>query len=377
MSHSNQRRAARVLYLVNVLGSGGSERNVAAICKHCDRDRLDPVVWTLLDGGDYEPSVREADVPIRCLRRGRSYSPVFALSAARQIARCDADIIHAFNPAIAFYAALARRLCGIRIPMVYYEGNSRSLGPRWRSKVSRWTARQFTHYMANSRASGQFLESKISPRSPVRIIPNGHETECWRAHGDRDEIRRKLGITPEQKLAIFVGRLVEQKRVCDLLDAVARIFPSREALRVIVVGTGSEEVKLKEQVERIGLSEVVRFLGRRRDVPQLLMASDLFVYPSEFDGLANVVIEAALAGLPIVACDAPGVRDAVVHGEHALLVPPRNVERLGAAIADVLDDPKRSQQRADSALQHAMRSYTMESMLHNLSTFYDDILAEA
>ena len=112
-------------------------------------------------------------------------------------------------------------------------------------------------------------------------------------------------------------------------------------------------------------------------MPRLLMASDLFVYPSEFDGLANVVIEASLAGVPIVACDAPGVRDAVSHGEHALLVPPRNVEQLSMAIADVLATPQQSQRRAHSARQHAMRSYTMESMLSNIYAFYDDILAEA
>ncbi|MCH8921597.1 MAG: glycosyltransferase [Planctomycetes bacterium] len=361
---------------MNVLGSGGSERNIAMICKHIDQGRFRPEVWTLIEGGDYEHHVRGAGVPIRCLRRGRSYNPFFALYAARQIARSGADVIHAFSPAIAFYAALARRLFGLRRPMIYYEGNSRDLGSSWKISCTHWTARQFTHLMANSAASAKHLASKVSNSAEIRVIHNGHATDAWKPDGQRVAVRGRLGISPDAQLAVFVGRLAEQKRVCDLVDAVGRIVGRYPRLRVIVIGDGPLEAELKQQAQRERLENVILFLGWRSDVPQLLMASDLFVYPSRFDGLANAVIEAALAGLPIVACDADGVRDVVRHDEHALLVPPQHADQFAAAIVDVLENPQQARARAQAAQQHAQQSYAIGSSLEKLVSFYDEILAE-
>ena len=376
MSRADPQRPPRVLYLVNVLGSGGSERNIAMKSEHIDEGRFRPGVWTLTEGGDYEQHVRGAGVPIRCLQRGRSYSPFFAFYAARQIARSGADVIHAFSPTIAFYAALARRLFGLRCPTIYYEGNSCDVGSSWIISCHRWTARQFTHLMANSAASAKHLASKVSSSAKIRVIHNGHATDTWKPDGQRVAVRERLGIGPDAQLAVFVGRLAEQKCVCDLVDAVGRIVGRYPRLRVIVIGNGPLEAELKQQAQLERLADVILFLGWRSDVPKLLMASDLFVYPSRFDGLANAVIEAALAGLPIVACDAAGVRDVVRHDEHALLVPPQHADEFAAAIVDVLENPQQARARAQAAQQHAQQSYAIGSSLEKLYSFYDDILAE-
>jgi hypothetical protein len=100
----------RVLFLSNTLNAGGSERNVAFFCEKIDRQRYLPQVWTFHGGGEFEAQVKASGITVRNLNRTSAVSPWFALKAAHAIAHADVDLIHAFHPAIAFYAALAKSL---------------------------------------------------------------------------------------------------------------------------------------------------------------------------------------------------------------------------------------------------------------------------
>ena len=114
----------RVLFLVNSLVAHGTERNVASLCEHIDKSRYHPEVWTLIDGFAMEKVVRDAGISLQCLQRRRSFDPIFALRAARKISRQPVDLIHAFLPAIAFNAALAKAVWNAPAPLIYSEGTS-------------------------------------------------------------------------------------------------------------------------------------------------------------------------------------------------------------------------------------------------------------
>src|SRR5579863_5067644 len=98
--------ARRVALFVNTLTRGGTERNVTELCKHMDQARYRPEVWTLVGGGENEQVVRDAGVEINCFHRRHAHSPLFALSAARAIAACNADLFHVFLPSIMIYVGL-------------------------------------------------------------------------------------------------------------------------------------------------------------------------------------------------------------------------------------------------------------------------------
>src|SRR5688572_25917038 len=100
----------KVLLFINTLRTGGTERNLVSICEHIDRNRFDPQVWQLIPGDEFESKVRETGIPIHDLNRKSPRSISFAIRAAWQISRCDADLIHVFLPTAGFYAALARTL---------------------------------------------------------------------------------------------------------------------------------------------------------------------------------------------------------------------------------------------------------------------------
>lgn len=369
-------RPRRVVLFINTLTRGGTERNVTALCRHMDKSRYVPEVWTLLSGGENEQAVRDAGVDIRCLDRRNSRSPKFALHAAREIARSDADLFHVFLPAVMFYVGLSKILFRASQPVVYSEATSLVVQP-WLQPMRAWLVRtQCVGYAANSDASRAFLATYGIPPERIQLIPNGHEVDHFRQPLDRQAVRSAAGWGKDERVAIFVGRLVDTKRVCDLLEATARLrVAGARNLRVAIVGDGPERQALESQTLQAGLGDVVQFMGMRRDVADLLRSADLFVFPSEMEGLSNAVIEAALAGLPIVGCEIGGVRDVVESGRESLLVSTRDPQALAAAMRTYLEQPEVARSHSAAARRRAEEAFAIDGALNRLYRLYDQVLS--
>jgi glycosyltransferase involved in cell wall biosynthesis len=361
----------KILFVVNSLRVGGFERDVATLCKHIDTNRFRPEVWTLLDGGEYEDQVLRSGVRLRNLGRRWARSPWFAWKAAREISRSDADLIHAFLPTIATYAALARRCFGVRQPMVLSIGQSSTgRSDRW---MFRWCSGAFDWLIANSRSAAELGTSLGFAPGRISVIPNGHEVGPGQRVIDRDWIRASLGVGKQDKMLLCVGRLINTKRVCDAVAAVG-LLGAPANVKLVIVGEGPERPALEEQVRKLGLSGSVILAGQRNDVPDLLAAADVFVFPSETEGLPNALIEACLAGLPIVACSVGGVVDVVQDGQTALLVPPRRPHELAGAVHRILTDPVKAGGLAVAAQAQARKTYSIEQSLSALYDVYDQLL---
>jgi glycosyltransferase involved in cell wall biosynthesis len=364
--------AVRVLFLANTLCTGGTERNIVTFCRHIDRTRFEPEVWVLHEGGELEASVRQAGVTVRSLNRGWSKSPLFALRAARRIARSEAAIVHAFLPAIGTYAVLARTIFRCRQPLVFSMGFNYM--PRRHRPLFRLFSRTFDRVVCNSPSVRSVAESVGFKPEAISVIPNGHDLAWYERGVDRGAVRQKLGIAANEKMLLFVGRLTDTKRVNDGISALAIVRTTDPGTKLVIVGDGPERASLEEQARRLGIEKQVVFTGQQADVTNFLMSADVFVFPSEYEGLPNSLIEACLAGLPVVACEVPGVTDVVNDGTSAILVPTRNPERLAEGIQRLLHDPAEAERLAAVARERARDSYSVEHSVALLQCFYESLL---
>jgi glycosyltransferase involved in cell wall biosynthesis len=160
----------------------------------------------------------------------------------------------------------------------------------------------------------------------------------------RDETRRELGVQDESPGETFVwlgiGRLQPQKSWDVLLDAIAALPPEvRNRQQWYVVGEGPLEQQLKDQAEQLAISDRVRFLGPRSDVPRLFAASDALVLSSWHEGMPNVVLEAMAARRPVVATNVGAVPELVEDGTTGLVVNPREPAALANAMHDLASRP--------------------------------------
>lgn len=150
-----------------------------------------------------------------------------------------------------------------------------------------------TYNLACSKKAGEFLFRN----KKFEILPNGIDLEKFKFNiQKRNEIREKLNLKEKFVLG-HIGRFCKQKNYDFLLDVFYEVQKVNENSELLLVGTGELEEKIKEKVKKLGISSKVLFLGNRDDVNELYSAMDLFIFPSKFEGLGIVLIEAQASGL--------------------------------------------------------------------------------
>jgi glycosyltransferase involved in cell wall biosynthesis len=186
-------------------------------------------------------------------------------------------------------------------------------------------------------AAEHAVRRRAVPASKMTVLQNGIDTTQFSPNGAlRHEMRRVLGV--ESKFVwLAVGRLVIQKAYPVLLKAMSMLPDDGSVL--LICGQGALRESLETLASKLGIASRVRFLGLRNDVPAIMNAADAMVLSSDIEGLPLVLLQAGASGLPMVATDVGGNREAVVDGENGILVPPNAPKRLAAAMAQIMALP--------------------------------------
>jgi len=187
----------------------------------------------------------------------------------------------------------------------------------------------------------------------------------------RSKKRKELGLSVGTAVIITVGELNANKNHIQALKTLSKL--TKTNFHYLIVGTGESEQKLKKAVNELMLQDKVSFLGFRRDVPELLAASDVFILTSRREGLPKALMEAMAVGLPIIATDVRGNRDLVKSGENGYLVPLGNAEQTAIAIERLIDseDLRRSMGGKSKEL---VKQYDLQNILKEMEKIYDNIL---
>ena len=241
--------------------------------------------------------------------------------------------------------------------------------------IDGWTARHLTHYIiacSNAVKIAAIRDLSITPEH-ITIIKQGPESTRL-GHPSvqrRIQARIRLGFDEHQEVLINVGRQDYPKGQRYLLEAMAMLMPLHPKLLVLVVGragdVSSELVRLRD---RLDLKNQVRLLGHREDIPELLAAADMFVFPSLYEGLPRAVIEAMALSLPIVASDIESVRETVEESHNAILVKPGSPGELASAIECILKDRQTAQAFGRRSREIFEERFNLERSMVRLVQFY-------
>ncbi len=204
------------------------------------------------------------------------------------------------------------------------------------------------------------------------VIENGIEALRVEKLSDasRDALRAEIGVPDGAVLLLTVGRLTVQKGHTVLLDAIAQLKTSGTQSAFAFAGDGPLRAELEQTTQHLGIADHVRFLGVREDINELLLAADIFVQPSLWEGLSLALLEALLAGLPVLATGVEGVVDVVEDGRSALLVPPTDATALASAIERLLEDAGLRERLGLAGQQRVKTRYSIEHM----GKAYEDLL---
>jgi len=214
-----------------------------------------------------------------------------------------------------------------------------------------------------------FVRSGVVPEDRIRVVANGIDPAPFEAAVPFDV--STLGLDPEQPVAAVIGLLYAAKGQDLALDALAQ--PGHESLQLLIVGPGDAS-ELVAQAERLGLTQRVRFLGARRDVPALLAALDFLVLPSRWEGMPYIVMEAMASGLPVVATPVDGAKELIVPTTTGLVADSIDAAALGRELTSILaytEDERRK--LGERGRKRLVEGYSRAAMVDGLLEVYAEL----
>jgi glycosyltransferase involved in cell wall biosynthesis len=281
------------------------------------------------------------------------------------------DLVHSHEFTMAVYGAAAARWLGI--PHIITMHGAQYVTSKWRRQVLlRWAFRSSAATVAVSHDTKRHLDTELglSP-TRVRVVQNGVPVRA----GNRSKVRAELAVPDDHVVILAVGSLVPRKGHAVLIEALATIGAGPWML--MIAGNGVERERLETRIAAKGLASQVKLLGHRDDVPDLLAACDVFAMPSLWEGLPLALLEAMLAGKPVIASRTSGIPEAVNDGQDGLLTTPGDVAELATALRSVLADPARRAALGAAAGARATTTFTLDAMADGYEAVFRDALGRA
>lgn len=374
---SDKAEPFNILFVTPAFVFGGLERVILDLLRELDRSRFRPLLSSLYPPvPEMAQRIAALDVPFFPLDKGDGVNPRLVGQLARIMREQRVDLVNAHDIGATFYAAPAARWAGVR--RVIHTDHSQILGIRRRlwafGAVLRYGVTLATTVSDDLR---NFLVEKIGMRPDrVMTLPNGIDLAACAPKKDRETVRRELGFAPGDRLIGAIGRLVEQKGMAYLIQALRAVRAAFPSARVLVIGDGPLREELKAEAERLELGEAVTLAGIREDIPDLLGAMDVFALPSLWEGQPLVLIEAMAARTPIVSSDVGGCAEILKYGRFGLLVPPGDPGALAGALRTVLSEPEPARRRAEAALAHAQAELSHTAMAHRYESVFESLLEQ-
>jgi glycosyltransferase involved in cell wall biosynthesis len=248
------------------------------------------------------------------------------------------------------------------------------------NQLDRWSLRAADRVLTVSEPFRRELARRGVAADRIEVVHNAINPQ-WGLRDKSPEasaaLRAKLGIGPEKRIVLIVGRLSSEKGHRTLLEAAHRLQGSAPPPHLLIVGDGPERPAIEETVRKLGLVESVTLAGQVPSAEPYYGIADVCVLSSLSEGSPNALLEAMAAGVPVVSTAVGGVPEMVTHGESALLIQPGDCQAMTNAIAALLADAALVRKLADRARQLVLERHAPETRTQRLVETYCRILREA
>lgn len=382
----------RIVIVIGSLQVGGAERQIAQIVPRLDRERWQVDLLTLSQPGPLAIELEEAGFrvfsPPLASRIARTGRLVRLLRAAIAIPwlwfwflRNRPDIAHFILPEAYLIGGLCALLAGqkrlvmSRRSLANYQDRHPLL-----SVVERFLHPRMSAIIANSEAIRRDLVKEHAPANRLWVIRNGVDTGAFHPNRARGTVwRATMGIDPHALVLMIVANLIPYKGHADLIDALALIAPDLpDDWRLLCIGRDDGiGATLAAQTESAGLSDNVRFLGSRNEIPELLNTASISILCSHEEGLPNAVIEAMSSGAAVVSTEVGGTGEIIDDGVNGILVPPGDSAALSRAILELSRNTDQRRAIGQAARAEIERAYGLDICARAYDDIYRLVMANA
>lgn len=394
-TQATPKRPIHLLHLIEDLGPGGAERLLYTNLKHLDPERFQHTVLTVFSStGHWADPIRQLGVNIESL--GCTSLRDFPVGIARLRKRLKIDppdLIHTHLWAANVIGRIAGRLAGV--PVISSVHNPDHEPEAWEdgsdvSRTKRVLAREIDRLSARFGCDRMIAVSEYTrqsahrclgfPLERIELLYNPIDAEVFASAGDPEHDRKallsELQLAEDSLLLLNIGRLTPQKGQIYAVRALPNILKQYPTTNLVLVGIATDNqwfAGLQAEIQLLGVADHVHFLGARSDVPNLLRACDIFIFPSLYEGLGMALIEAMAAGCACIASAGGPLPEIVQPGVDGLLVEPRNEKLLGEAVCELLGNSSRRTSMGAAARESALKRFQPQPAADKLATIYESM----
>ncbi|MBW1906040.1 MAG: glycosyltransferase family 4 protein [Deltaproteobacteria bacterium] len=348
------------------------------------------VLGVSADGPDV-PVVEAAGIHHFAVPMTRRITPIADLRCLwklfRIMRRERFDIVHTHTPKAGLLGQLAARLAGV--PVVantlhgfYFHDDMKPWLRRFYIWMERVAAKCSDTILSQNREDmATAVAERIAKPEQMKWLGNGIDVASFDRRRLPDttleDLRQEIRIESRAPVIGFVGRLVEEKGILDLLEAakvVVRAIPNAQFLIVGPYDDDKPDALRPDVAERYGVAANCRFVGMRHDMPELYALMDVLVLPSYREGFPRAPMEASAMGVPTLVTDIRGCREAVDHGENGLLFPVGDADALARSLLDLLGDEGRRARMGAAGRRIAENRFDEQEVFDRVLSEYERLL---
>ena len=358
------RRAPRVLHAIAPSKLAGAETFLLRLLRRASRDQF--VTHCVTSRSRANTELLAANAPFDRLGIGGKGNLLAVPRLAAAARRFQADVLHTHLSTASWWCGWLESL-----------GGPPSIGHVHGFTSAHWHRRQ-SHLIACSGAVKKDLIEKGIAAERITVMHYPLDPADLQPTRARDDVRRELGADPSTPVVGTFAHLSTKKGHRELVQAAALVLSTVPTAQFWCFGEGPLRPELEQTARELGISDRFKLFGFRRDVANLMPAIDVMCLPSHREPFGLVYIEAALAGKPVIACDAGGAPEIILHNETGLLVPPPSgfpqpASALATAIFTLLDDRTMAAAMGRRAREAALDRFSWSEYLAKLTTLYEKV----
>ena len=375
MHNGTDKGRISVLHVLSELCHSGAETMLRSLAPRLTSQGIDTAILaTGPSVGPYAEPLRQAGCSVAHIPQFPFWR--FAILYMSFLRSEGFDVVHLHQESAFFWTLLLSRLFTSRIIRTFHNSFFFEGWLQVKRRVMRLLAREVFRMIPLAPSTSVQAHEDIWFHNPCFLMPNGVDTALFSSPSSAEvaESRSQLGFGPNHVVVIMVGACTHVKRHCDVIEALAELKEEDSLHYVLLhIGTGKLEEEELRLSASFGLNDDVRFVGVVDDVRPYLAASDLFVMPSEYEGLGLSCAEAMAMQLPGVAAEVNGLRDLVIHEETGLLVTVGDVESIKKAIQRLGHDEKFRRRMGQAARDRIVKRYNIDRLAAQLSRMYAEV----
>jgi len=370
-----------VVFVIASMITGGTQTHLLQVFRLLDRSRFRPVLFTLRDGGDLLAEAARAGVEVHTFGMSGSLKNLRDILGLRRMVRglreMAPGVVHGYLLRGNFYAAVAARLA--RVPVVVTSKRGLHVPSGLAERLAVQVSGRLSDALTGNSLEVLDFTRRVEGRfaAPMSMIPSGIDTRRF----DPERVGREAGQTLRAELgaagAPVVGTAITfrpRKGFRMLFEAMAEVRRERPSARLLIAGADEMPAEPAALAASLGLDGCIHLLGRRGDMPEVLTAMDVFVLPSESEGMSNAILEAMAMRLPVVVTAVGGAPEVIEEGRTGFLVDYPDAPAMAARVLALLGDAALAGRVGQAARERVVSAYSAVSMVRQIEDLYAKLL---